>query len=374
MRKPFCPLGHYGGGSTTLEERLVAWLSQCEVTGGEARARESVPRQSSTCKPLTQSRSGWGRTGFLFGGMRCRSWLVTHGQEPEGVDGGPDFRPPRPRSGLSARRNTAWLSGSQPVAVQGNKASPACAARRAKSCQWRPFVTGDSWPLCFGRTEACCLGRAPACAEVRRVVAAAVASRRARVAGRLPRRQESSPRYSALPIVPGPRRSRPPGRQTAVSLAVRDSLLSGRTAAFTGLHRRSRRHTGPVIPDPSYVKTPDGVHIAYKVIGNGPLDLIWPEPCTSVLEHIERFPPLTRFVERIASVELNAFPREVWGCPTAFRSGDAPEVSRVRMGDMIAVMDEVGSHRAAIFGWDDTGPRYSNYDSTPHRAGGFGAV
>jgi class 3 adenylate cyclase len=111
-----------------------------------------------------------------------------------------------------------------------------------------------------------------------------------------------------------------------------------------------------VIPDPTYIKTRDGVHVAYKLIGDGPLDLIWPEPVTSVLEHMEKIPALTRLVQRLAvSFRLIAFdPRGVGLSDTV--SGELLPSLEVRMTDMLAVMDAVGSQRAAIFGWGDTGP------------------
>jgi class 3 adenylate cyclase len=111
-----------------------------------------------------------------------------------------------------------------------------------------------------------------------------------------------------------------------------------------------------VIPDPQYVRTPDGVHIAYKVFGEGGLDLVWPEPFTSLLEHIERFPPLLEFVERLASSfrVVIVDPRGV-GLSDGVSGGLLPSLE-LRMADMLAVMDAVGSRRPVIFGWDDTGP------------------
>ena len=115
-------------------------------------------------------------------------------------------------------------------------------------------------------------------------------------------------------------------------------------------------HNEAVIPDPRYVRTPDGVHIAYKVIGDGALDLVWPEPFTSVLEHFDRFPPLTEFMERLGSTfRVIAFDPRGVGLSDRV-SGELLPSLETRMADMIAVMDAVGSHRAAIFGWDDTGP------------------
>jgi class 3 adenylate cyclase len=128
-------------------------------------------------------------------------------------------------------------------------------------------------------------------------------------------------------------------------------------------------HTRPVIPDPQYVKASDGVHIAYKVFGEGGLDLLWPEPFTSLLEHVERFPPLMEFLERLASsfrvVMLD--PRGV-GLSDRVSGALLPSLE-MRMADMLAVMDAVGSRRAAIFGWDDTGPLAILFAAThPDRA------
>jgi class 3 adenylate cyclase len=111
-----------------------------------------------------------------------------------------------------------------------------------------------------------------------------------------------------------------------------------------------------MIPDPQYVQTPDGVHIAYKVIGRGGLDLVWPEPFTSLLEHMEKFPPLMEFIERLASsFRVVAFDPRGVGLSDRV-SGELLPSLELRMADTIAVMDAVDSQRAAIFGWDDTGP------------------
>jgi pimeloyl-ACP methyl ester carboxylesterase len=119
---------------------------------------------------------------------------------------------------------------------------------------------------------------------------------------------------------------------------------------------RNVLHTGVVIPDPRYARTPDGVHIAFKMIGDRGLDLIWPEPFTSLLEHIEKFPPLLRFVERLASTfrVIAVDPRGVGLSDRV--SGELLPSLELRMADMLCVMDEIDSKRAAIFGWDDTGP------------------
>jgi class 3 adenylate cyclase/pimeloyl-ACP methyl ester carboxylesterase len=111
-----------------------------------------------------------------------------------------------------------------------------------------------------------------------------------------------------------------------------------------------------VIPDPQYAKSDDGLHIAYKVIGDGPTDLLWPEPFTSVLEHMEQIPQLASFVQRLGSTHrLIAFDPRGVGLSDRVPDELLPSLE-VRMADAIAVMNAVGSERAAIFGWADTGP------------------
>ena len=110
------------------------------------------------------------------------------------------------------------------------------------------------------------------------------------------------------------------------------------------------------MPDPRYIKTEDGVHIAYKVIGDGPTDILWPEPFTSVLEHMEQIPQLASFVQRLSSTHrMIAFDPRGVGLSDRVPDDMLPSLE-VRMADALAVMTAVGSERAAVFGWDATGP------------------
>ena len=54
--------------------------------------------------------------------------------------------------------------------------------------------------------------------------------------------------------------------------------------------------------EPRYAKTDDGLHIAYCVIGDGALDIVYPEPFTLILEYMPKLPPMARFVERLGSL------------------------------------------------------------------------
>ena len=46
-----------------------------------------------------------------------------------------------------------------------------------------------------------------------------------------------------------------------------------------------------MIPVIRYAKTPEGVHIAYQVVGDGPTDLVWPGPGYSNIEYLWRLQP-----------------------------------------------------------------------------------
>ena len=54
-------------------------------------------------------------------------------------------------------------------------------------------------------------------------------------------------------------------------------------------------------PQTRYATAPDGVSIAYQVVGDGPLDLIWVPGWISHVEAAWEEPTLARFFERLAS-------------------------------------------------------------------------
>ena len=54
-------------------------------------------------------------------------------------------------------------------------------------------------------------------------------------------------------------------------------------------------------PEVHYAKTPQGVHIAYQVVGDGPLDLLFAPGYASNLQWQWELPSYARFLERLAS-------------------------------------------------------------------------
>ena len=55
------------------------------------------------------------------------------------------------------------------------------------------------------------------------------------------------------------------------------------------------------IPETRYAKALDGTHLAYKVLGDGPVDLVYLQPWFSHIEYIWEEPRYERFLRTFAS-------------------------------------------------------------------------
>ena len=92
----------------------------------------------------------------------------------------------------------------------------------------------------------------------------------------------------------------------------------------------------------------DGVNIAYRIYGDGPLDLIYVPGLISHIEAFHEIPTYTEFIDALASfARVVTFDKRGQGLSD--RVQGAPSVEE-RMLDIGAVMDAVGSERAAVFG------------------------
>ena len=108
-------------------------------------------------------------------------------------------------------------------------------------------------------------------------------------------------------------------------------------------------------PETRYAKSGD-VHIAYQVVGEGAIDLILVHGWISHLEHQWEDPSLARFLERLASFSrLILFDKRGTGLSDRVADDALPTLEQ-RMDDVRAVMDAVGSTRAALFGISEGGP------------------
>lgn len=108
-----------------------------------------------------------------------------------------------------------------------------------------------------------------------------------------------------------------------------------------------------VPPDTRYAKSAD-VNIAYQVVGDGPLDLVLVPGFISHLELDWQGPGYAHMLERLSSfARLIRFDKR--GTGLSDRPGGLPDLE-TRMDDVRAVMDAVGSERAALMGYSEGGP------------------
>jgi pimeloyl-ACP methyl ester carboxylesterase len=100
-------------------------------------------------------------------------------------------------------------------------------------------------------------------------------------------------------------------------------------------------------PDVQYTRSGD-VNIAYQVTGDGPFDLVFVPGYVTHLELQWAIPSFVTLIERLSSFSrLIRFDKR--GTGMSDRVSDAPTLE-TRMDDVRAVMDAVGSRRAAFYG------------------------
>ncbi len=100
-------------------------------------------------------------------------------------------------------------------------------------------------------------------------------------------------------------------------------------------------------PETMYARSGD-VNIAYQVIGDAPLDLVFVMGWVSHLEYFWREPSFARFLLRLASFSrLILFDKRGTGLSDHVPINQLPTLEQ-RMDDVRAVMDAVGSERAAL--------------------------
>src|SRR5437588_12606557 len=99
--------------------------------------------------------------------------------------------------------------------------------------------------------------------------------------------------------------------------------------------------------DVRYAKNGD-VHIAYTVVGDGPIDLVYTPGIWSNVDVMWDEPRWARYLDRLASFSrLIVF--DMRGIGQSDR-GPEPPFLELQMDDIRAVMDVAGSERAAVYG------------------------
>lgn len=116
-------------------------------------------------------------------------------------------------------------------------------------------------------------------------------------------------------------------------------------------------------PPVRYAKN-GGVHIAYQVLGDGPIDLVLVHGWVSHLELNWDEPSIARFLERLASFSrLIVFDKRGTGLSDRVAENELPTLEQ-RMEDMRVVLDAVGSRRSALMGISEGGPMCALFAAT----------
>jgi pimeloyl-ACP methyl ester carboxylesterase len=139
-------------------------------------------------------------------------------------------------------------------------------------------------------------------------------------------------------------------------------------------HRRGYRFIAPVVASEpaaapvalsrvSYAHS-GNVNIAYEVIGDGPVDLVFVMGWVSHLEYFWNEPSFARFLKRLSGMaRLILFDKRGTGLSDRVSVTELPTLEQ-RMDDVRAVLESAGSERAVLLGVSEGGPLCSLFAAT----------
>jgi class 3 adenylate cyclase len=112
-----------------------------------------------------------------------------------------------------------------------------------------------------------------------------------------------------------------------------------------------------------------GIHIAYRVFGDGPRDMVLIPGTLSHVELYWEFPPNEYLLKRLTSfARVIVFDKRGQGLSDRV----AEQTIEERIGDVRAVMDAAGSKKATIYGWSEGGSMSLLFAATyPERTSGL---
>jgi len=125
------------------------------------------------------------------------------------------------------------------------------------------------------------------------------------------------------------------------------------------------------IPKTRYTRSGD-VNLAYQVIGEGPIDLVFVMGWVSHLDYFWTEPSFARFLRRLASFSrVILFDKRGTGLSDRVPLNELPTLEQ-RMDDVRAVMDAAGSKRALLCGVSEGGTLSAMFAATyPERTTGL---
>src|SRR4051812_4056297 len=108
-------------------------------------------------------------------------------------------------------------------------------------------------------------------------------------------------------------------------------------------------------PQTQFAQSGD-VNIAYQVVGEGPIDLVFVMGWVSNIDEFWTEPSFANFLQRLARFSrLILFDKRGTGLSDRVDEKHLPTIEQ-RMDDVRAVMDAAGSKKAALFGISEGGP------------------
>jgi pimeloyl-ACP methyl ester carboxylesterase len=117
------------------------------------------------------------------------------------------------------------------------------------------------------------------------------------------------------------------------------------------------------MPQTKYARSGD-VNIAYQVIGDGPIDVVFVMGWVSNIDYFWQEPGFARFLEGLASFSrLIVFDKRGTGLSDRVSIDNLPTLEE-RMDDVRAVMDAVGSEKATLIGVSEGGPMCALFAAT----------
>lgn len=108
-------------------------------------------------------------------------------------------------------------------------------------------------------------------------------------------------------------------------------------------------------PPIQWTRTPDDVKLAYQIVGNGPIDVIFCSPNQPNLDILWEEPGLERFFGRIASFARLIIYNQRGSGISGGAVGRSANYVEDQATDLQAILDAAGSHQAALFSIESGG-------------------
>ena len=105
--------------------------------------------------------------------------------------------------------------------------------------------------------------------------------------------------------------------------------------------------------DTHYAVTPDGVYIAYQIMGDGPIDVVWQSDWPGNIDLDQEAPLLRSWFEELASFSRLIL-HDRRGVGLSSRNVPLPNLE-TRVADLLLVLDAVGSEHPVLSGVSESG-------------------